>query len=136
MRARLEQAVGLRGVIISGALGPKGVAALPLTGLDELAERDLLVTRGFCYRSAGRAAAAVWVRNSGTESWTVVGASLSVNGEPMKGVVWQGETIAPGETGLVVVEVDGAGDALRGDASLSLWEAGPRAIHLPRVTFP
>ena len=137
MRTRFEQAVGLRGVIMSGAMGPKGVAARPLTGLDVLAERDLLVTRGFCYRSDGRAAAAVWVSNSGTEPWTVVGASLSVNGEPMKGVVWQGETIAPGETGLVVVEIVGAEDALlRGEATLSLWEAGPRVIHIPQVTFP
>jgi uncharacterized protein (TIGR02268 family) len=136
MRAHLEQGVGLRGVIISGAMGPEGVAARPLTGLDERPERELLVTRGICYRSGGRAAAAVWVTNSGTEPWTVVGASLVVNGEPMKGLIWQGETIAAGETGVVVVEVVGAGESLRGDATLSLWEAGPRVIHIPQVTFP
>jgi uncharacterized protein (TIGR02268 family) len=136
MRARLEQPAGLRDVIISGAMGTNGVEAFPLTGLKEVPERDLWATRGICYRSDGRVAAAVWVRNSGTEPWTMVGASLSIHGEPMKGVVWQGEPVAPGATGLVVVEVTGASAALRGDATLSLWEAGPRVIHIPHVSFP
>ncbi len=137
MRARLEQPVGLRDVIISGAMGAAGVAAQPLLDLAERAGREISANRGVCYRSATNVAVAVWLRNSGAEPWTVAGASLTLDGEPMKGVVWHGETIGAGKTGLVVVEVNGAEDALlRGEATLSLWEAGPRALHIPQVTFP
>ena len=137
MRARLHQSSGLRSVIINGAMGPNGVAARVLGILEARPEQEISAKRGACYRSAKNVAVAVWLRNSGTEPWTVAGASLARNGEPMKGVVWHGETIGAGETGLVVVEVNGAEDALlRGEATLSLWEAGPRVIHIPQVTFP
>jgi len=137
MRARLHQSAGLRSVIINGAMGPEGVAARALGILEEHTGREISANRGVCYRSAKNVAVAVWLRNSGAEPWTVAGASLTLDGEPMKGVVWHGETIGAGETGLVVVEVNGAADALlRGEATLSLWEAGPRALHIPQVTFP
>ena len=137
MRARLHQSAGLRSVIINGAMGPDGVAARVLGILEARPEQESSAKRGACYRSAKNVAVAVWLRNSGTEPWTVAGASFARDGEPMKGVVWHGETIGAGETGLVVVEVNGAEDALlRGEATLSLWEAGPRVIHIPQVTFP
>jgi uncharacterized protein (TIGR02268 family) len=136
LQARVHQAVGLRSVIISRAMGDMGVTARGLTTSGARSDRDLTLARGICYRSDNNLAVAVWLTNSGAEPWTVAGAALTVNGEPIKGLVWQGETIAPGGEGLVVVEVAGAGEGLRGDATLSLWEAGPRVIHIPQVSFP
>ncbi len=136
VRARLNQAVGLRDVIINEAMGPEGVAARLLTTVEEPPGRELVVIRGVCYRSEKNLAVAVWLNNSGAEPWTVAGASLTLNGKPMKGLVWQGKTIGSGMTGLVVVEVANAGEVLRADATLSLWEAGPRVIHIPQVAFP
>ena len=135
-RVRLHDAVGLRGVLFSGAMGEKGVAASEFMAPEARSNGGVSMTRGICYRSEKNLAVAVWLTNTGTEPWTVAGASLSLNGEPVKDLVWQGETIAAGKMGLVVVEVAGAGETLRGDAMLSLWEAGPRVIHIPQVTLP
>ena len=136
MRAQVNQPVGLRTLITSGLLKDQGVLVRSVMGYEELQKRELSVRRISCYRSEKNVAVAVWVSNSGTEPWTVVGGSLAVNDKPLEGLVWQAETIAPGKTGLVVVEAEGPGDSPQGDATLSLWEAGPRAVNLRQVAFP
>ena len=136
-QALLNQSGGLRGLIVSGALGPNAIQSREFpqrpTGYSE---NELTVTRGVVYRSDTTVAVEIWLKNSGTTPWTVVGASLAVNGVALKGLTWEPATIAPEATVRVVVEVPAIRGEPKGDVTLSLWEAGPRIINIPDVTFP
>jgi len=136
MRSRLKLSGGLLGLITSGALKPNAIQSQEYQQKPKgYSESGLIVTRGVTYRSNKSVAVEVWLENSGTETWTAVGASLTVKGKPLE-IIWQAETIPPNKVRQVVVEVDAIRGEPRGDATLSLWEAGPRVINIPEITFP
>ncbi|WNG56988.1 DUF2381 family protein [Archangium gephyra] len=135
--ARLNQSGGLRGLILSGALGREAIQSREfLQSPIGYAESELAVKFGVSYRSNTTVALEVWLENSGTTPWTVVGAALSVNGVPMEGLSWEATTIPPGKRERVVVEAPAIRGEPQGNVTLRLWEEGPRAINIPDITFP
>ncbi|HEX5753881.1 MAG TPA: DUF2381 family protein [Archangium sp.] len=135
--ARLHQSGGLRGLILSGALGSNAIQFHEFyQGSKGYTEGELTVTRGASYRSDKTVALEVWLENSGTTPWTVAGAALSVNGVPMEGLSWEATTIPPGQRDRVVVEVPAIRGEPQGNVTLRLWEEGPRTIDIPDVIFP
>ena len=135
--ARLNQPGGLRGLIIRGALGVNAIQSREFHQSHQgYTESELTVKFGVSYRSDTTVALEVWLENSGTTPWTVVGAALSVNGVPMEGLSWEATTIPPGKRERVVVEAPAIRGKPQGNVVLSLWEAGPRAINIPDITFP
>jgi uncharacterized protein (TIGR02268 family) len=137
MRSQLKRASGLRGLISSAVLGVKGVQAQPfppkLTGYSE---SDLTVESGTNYRSDTSVAVRVKMQNSGEEPWTVEEAALTVDGEPLKGLIWVAESIPPNDARQVVVEVDARREELRGGATLILRGKDSRVINISGITFP
>lgn len=139
LRASARQAGSMLGLVASGVLRHKGIR------VDEeikwpvgYSENQLHITRCIRYRSARSVAAEVWLRNLGEQPWTMVGASLKSGGVVQRDVAWQADTIAPNTVGHIVVEVATEAEPQEppGGATLSLWEQGPRIIHIPEVTFP
>lgn len=137
LRARLNRAGRLRALIGSGALGVKAIQSQEFHGKPRgYSQGDLTVTRGISYRCDTSVAMEFWLKNSGTEPWSIAGASLSANGQLMKGVVWEAAAIPPQAMARVVVEADATRRELNDEAVLSLWDAGTRIINIPAVTFP
>ncbi|HZI08350.1 MAG TPA: DUF2381 family protein, partial [Archangium sp.] len=136
-QALLYRSCGIRGLIADGTLGSAAIQSQEFHWRPKgYSENGLSVTRGLSYRSDTSVAVEAWLRNSGTTPWTVVGVALSVNGKPMEGLSWEAATIPPGEAARVVVEVPAIRGEPKGDVTLSLWEAGPRVINIPDITFP
>ncbi|MCY1075324.1 DUF2381 family protein [Archangium lansingense] len=137
LQVQLAQSGGLTGLLLSGALGHRGIPTRQLRpGLDEQDPVEglsfsLLVT----YRSLLTVAAEVWVLNSGSEPWIPEGASLvSPTGDALEGVrVGQGEPIPPQQRQRVLLEAPGAPS---GEVTLRLWGADGRTLTIPKVTFP
>ncbi|WPB80225.1 DUF2381 family protein [Archangium violaceum] len=139
LRVRLNQSVGLTGLYLSGALGPPGIQPGEIPYRESSMEGSISMLKGITYRADNSVAAEVWLRNSSTEAWVAVGASLvTAKGEKIEEVrLYQPEAIPPNETRKVFVEFPaGRGDDLQGQVTLNLWEAGPRTISIPKVMFP
>ncbi|HYO54664.1 DUF2381 family protein [Archangium sp.] len=139
LRAQLEQHQGLRSLIANKMVGPLGIQTLALKPDEpERPDRALSFRRGVSYRTEKTVAAEVWVRNSSSEPWTATGASLvGANGKEMPGIrLRQEEAIAPDKVNSVIVEVDATRIEARGDLELRLWDAGSRAVTIPRLRFP
>jgi len=78
------------------------------------------------------------LKNPGTESWTLAGASLvDSTGEEVELARWQPEPIPANGAGDVVVGIEGKDAQLSCPCILKLWEsAGPHTVTLGNVTFP
>ncbi len=137
MRSQLHRVNGLRGLISSAALGLDGIQTRPFPlKLQGYSESGLRIETGASYRSSKSVAVQLKLKNTGEESWTVADTTLTVDGEPLKGLLWVAETIAPNETRYVVVEVDAKREELRGSATLTLRGKDSRVITIPEFTFP
>jgi uncharacterized protein (TIGR02268 family) len=93
---------------------------------------------GNSYRGGKSVAVEVFLKNTGSEPWTVAGASLvDGQGEELQRVEFrQEEVILPNESKPVIVEAEATSLQARGELTLKLWDAGGRAITIPEVTFP
>ncbi|WNG36531.1 DUF2381 family protein [Archangium minus] len=85
-------------------------------------------------------AVAVELRNLGTVTWTPTGAALvGAKREELTGLkVSPLESIPPGTSRRIVVELDAAESEARGSYTLKLWagEAGTGGVTLDGVMFP
>ena len=139
-RAECGDPRGLRRLIASRSMGKAGIHAQEFK--QELighTESHLSVMRGVTYRSDDRVVVEVWLLNSSSEPWEARSAKfVDAKGEEMGGIqLWQeGGPIPPHESRMVVVEADAPPGAPQGEVTLSLRDAGPRGITIPKVTFP
>lgn len=138
-QALLGQSGGLRSLIASKMIGFSGVRTRALKSkVRDPSDGGLSLVTGASYRAELSMAVDVTLKNSGSEPWIAVGASLvDARGEEMQGVKFQQEdVIAPNEVRSVIVEVAITAAQARGELTLRLWDAAGRAITIPEVTFP
>ncbi|QRN97236.1 DUF2381 family protein [Archangium violaceum] len=151
VQAECAGQMGLTGLIAHELMGEGGVAskdigdavtARPGNTLQFLSARSYRspterTERG---QKVARLAVKVEVENTGTRAWTPAGAVLAgsnhVELRPLS--IWPLETIPPGRTLRVVVEVEATEHEARGAFTLKLWsqEGGARVEFLDGVTFP
>jgi uncharacterized protein (TIGR02268 family) len=138
LRVSARQAGSMLTLVASGALRLKGIrVSEEIEWPVGYEENQLFITRCIRYRSATSVAAEVWLRNLGAQPWTMVGASLTNPGGPLRDVRWREEPIAPNTVGHIVVEAAMGSERQPPEGvTLSLWEQGTRVIHIPEVTFP
>ena len=136
---------GLMGLIANGWLGETGVVARMLEGVTARPGDSLSASKVISYRAVGpegrgRVAVEVSLRNLGTVAWMPTGAALvGSKREELTGLtVWPLESIPPGESLHIVVELNAAEREARGTFTLKLWaeEAGAGGVNLDGVTFP
>jgi uncharacterized protein (TIGR02268 family) len=136
---------GLTGLIANGWLGETGVVARVLKDVTSHPVAPLEAQKVISYRALGpkgrvRVAVAVELFNLGTVTWTPTGAALvGVKREELTGLkVSPLESIPPGTSRRIVVELDAADSEARGSYTLKLWagEAGVGGVNLDGVTFP
>ncbi len=134
---------GLTGLIDSGLVKEgSGVTGRDL--YDTAQQRlggALRVEKAHTYAAQGQMAVALEVQNRSAQPWSVdrEGAQLvSKEGARLRVLsVWQPEPLAPGQKGLVVVEVAATPEQARGIYVLTLGEGnGARTVTLRGVTFP
>ncbi|MFL5355109.1 DUF2381 family protein [Archangium sp.] len=141
LRTRLLGSVGLRGLYLGGLLEGTGVKARRL-GKDawggQSSTGNLFMREGECYRSNNSVAVGIRLQNKGAEPWSLTEAQLRTSsGEELEGLkLGPSEAIAPQEEGRVLVELDTALGAPRGELTLHLWDARGRYIQIPHVSFP
>lgn len=138
-RAECGDPGGLRRLIASGTMRDVGIRIEHFgSKLIEYTEGPLSVHKGTTYRSNERVAVEVWLRNSGTASWTATRAALmDARGKELPGMrLWQESAIAPKDFRMIVVEVDAKQDEPLGDLTLVLREDGPRSITLQGIAVP
>jgi uncharacterized protein (TIGR02268 family) len=137
LRSELTRAHGLRGVISSAAVGLKGIQVQQFPPKPtNYAGSGLTVVAGASYRSDTTVAVQLTLGNSGEEPWTMEEATLTSNGEPLKGLIWVAETIPPNDSRPVVVEVDTQHQGFRGNATLTLRGKDARVINISDIMFP
>lgn len=139
--ARLERSASRLGpvqrllvdqIMDSAGVRSTGAAGNPLVHQ----ENQLSVVNSVLFRSSTRVAVDMWLLNAGEQPWTPVGVSLGRTGQVPRTPLWVGATIAPRTQGRILVELEVLEQGDLGAMTLSLWEAGPRIIHIPDVTFP
>jgi uncharacterized protein (TIGR02268 family) len=138
-RTLVRQSEGLRGVIGSNLMGRKGIQARVLgVGLSPPSGGGLSMLSGTSYRGGKGVAVAVYLQNTGTAPWWVAGASLvDAQGKALQGVeLRQEEALLPNESKQVMMEAEAKETQALGEMTLTLWDAGGRAITIPEVTFP
>lgn len=140
LRAECDDPQGLRRLIESGAVNHTGIRAQDFKlGKTFYFEGPLAVVEGTSYHSNTRVAVAVKVRNTSSEPWTPVEASLvDARGKEWKAVrLWQESTVQQQEdVRMVVVEVNATTHELQGEVTVVLREAGPRGLSIPKVMIP
>ncbi|WP_257455612.1 DUF2381 family protein [Archangium lipolyticum] len=136
---------GLTGLIVNEWMGEKGVVARWLKDVIQRPGSSLVAWKVISYRAVGpdgrgRVAVVVELRNLGTVAWTPTGAALvGAKREDLTGLkVSLLESIPPGRSGRIVVELDATESEARGAFTLKLWagEAGVGGVNLDGVTFP
>ncbi|QRN94045.1 DUF2381 family protein [Archangium violaceum] len=148
-KARLQEEcsgqLGLTGFIVNGWLGKRGVVSRWLKDVtsrsgDALYAQDVITYRAVGPEGRGRVAVEVMLRNRGPVAWTPMGVALvGSKREDLTGLtVWPLKPIAPGESQLMVVELDAAESEARGTYTLKLWAGGADigSVSLEGVTFP
>ncbi|WP_309889284.1 DUF2381 family protein [Archangium sp.] len=144
--------VGLTTLLSLKLMGENGVPSKSLE--DEVSARPgntLTTTEARSYRSDTehtsedgrglvRLAVVQELRNTGDTPWTLAGAVLvGPGGREWKALtVWPRESIPPGKTQRVVVEVEATEEAARGTFTLKMWslEEGSSVELFEGVTFP
>ncbi len=101
---------GPAGLVVSGRIDKEGVRARPLEQVPSALERGLKVNEGWSYRGGPWALVIVRVRNlPGQPPWVPASASLTrADGTPVpvRSVELDKAPLAPGEEGLVTVELE------------------------------
>ncbi|WP_257456268.1 DUF2381 family protein [Archangium lipolyticum] len=133
---------GIAGLIDSGLVGKKGIAAQDIYDTTrQLPGEALKRNNAYSYRAEGRVVVALAVENTSAQSWTVDAEGVTLvgkGGAPLRVLrVWQPEPLPPGGRRRVVVEAEATEEQARGAYVLRMGEAnGPRTITLRGVTFP
>jgi uncharacterized protein (TIGR02268 family) len=145
LQAKCGGQVGLTSLIANGWLGDRDIVAKMFEKTTQHPGDFLLVRHVISYRAIGpdgqgRVAVRVHLFNSGTVAWTPSGAALvgTKNEILTKLTVWPLETIQPGKSQIITVEMSATESDARGTFTLKLWaeEAGAGGLNLDGVTFP
>lgn len=138
LQKRLAQSGGLRELIITRALTPKGIQGQRLDPKPSGTPEGLSFKRGSSYRTDRSIAVEAWLVNPGSETWTVVDASLvDATGKELKPKKFSHERLmTPDATDLVVVEFEATRQDAQGEYTLMLRDDAGHVLHIPHVTFP
>jgi uncharacterized protein (TIGR02268 family) len=147
-RERAERDVprGLTGLLALKQMGEEGIRSKLITRDVTLRSGEAFtVTHAVSYRatvedkdaSVMRLAVELKLLNQGTQPWTPTHAQLVGEGVRWDLEVWPPQPIAPGDSRVVLVEVERPGHAAPGRYLLKLWDASTtRTVTLSGVTFP
>jgi uncharacterized protein (TIGR02268 family) len=139
LQNRLDQSGGLRELLITRALTYKGIQGQRLNPKPSGHPEGLSFQKGSTYRTDISIAVEAWLVNPGSETWTVVDASLvDATGKELKPVKLSHEKpVTPGAQELVVVEfVATKRQDIQGEYTLLLRDDAGHVLRIPQVTFP
>ena len=136
---QLKAPGGLLRVLLNGELGPWGIPSKEFDANVVWTSKGRLSTGGGAsYRSSQSVAVQLYVRNDGTDPWTVAEVQLmGARGEQLKDIDFGPlQTILPQTTGSIFVEARAEEGTPLGGLTLTLREEGPRAITVAHIPLP
>ncbi|ATB27394.1 DUF2381 family protein [Melittangium boletus] len=139
LREQLQRPLGLRQLILGGALDPNGIQVrVLLAPTHEPFDEPLSILSGVSYRAADQVAVDLVLRNNGTERWTLSAVALREDtGDPLRNVDFvQPPPLEPQGIQHLFVEGTLARNASLGALSLSIEDEEGRTITLPPIPLP